>query len=75
MPARVERARVVVCCTPFGEDWTWFVQGLTTPNVRWIFTSDKATRPWQRWFQRPNLITPAATLRTVLRLRVSAPHC
>lgn len=61
--------RTIVCCTPFGDDWTWFVQHLTAPGVRWIFTSDKPTRPWQRHFQHPNLITPFATLRTALTAR------
>ena len=69
MAKTVHRERVIVCCTPFGADWTWFVQELTAPDVRWVFTSDKATHSWQRWFQRPNLVTPWAALSTVLRVQ------
>ena len=63
------RDRVVVCCTPFGEPWSWFVQELTAPEVRWLFFSDKARYFWQHYLQRPNLNTPFAGLRAVLAAR------
>jgi glycosyltransferase involved in cell wall biosynthesis len=67
--AAAGRRRAIVCCTPFGEDWRWFLEGLTAPDVRWRFFSDKPTHRWQQWFQRPNLVTPIATLRTILAVR------
>ena len=54
------RDRVIVCCSPFGTDWTWFVQELTAKDVRWLFYSDKARFWWQHLLQHPNFNTPLA---------------
>jgi hypothetical protein len=60
------RDRVIVCCTPFGEDWSWFVQDLTASDVRWRFYSDRARYFWQHLLQRPNFNTPVAGLLAAL---------
>ena len=63
------RERVIVCCSPFGRNWSWFVQDLTAPDVRWLFFSDKARYWWQHLLQRPNVNTPLAGLLSALAAR------
>jgi Glycosyl transferases group 1 len=63
--------RLILCCTPFGDSWTWFVQELTAPDVRWRFFSDRAKYRFQHYLQRPNLNTPVAGLQTALAARSS----
>jgi glycosyltransferase involved in cell wall biosynthesis len=64
------RERVIVCCSPFGEDWSWFVAELTDRDTRWKFYSDRPRYFWQKYFQRPNLNTPIAGLRAAWSAKI-----
>ena len=61
--------RTIVCFTPYGEDWTWFVQELTAPDVRWRFMSDLPDRPWKWRVGRSALLRPITGLLTALTAR------
>jgi hypothetical protein len=63
------RQRLIICCTPFGEDWTWFVQELTAQDVRWKFFSDERRYRWQGWVRRLNLNTPVCGMRAAWAAR------
>jgi len=63
------KQRTIVCFTPYGEDWTWMIQELTAPDVRWIFMSDLADRPWKRRLRRAAFIKPISGFLTALTAR------
>ena len=61
--------RTVVCCTPLPEDWTWFVDELTAPDVQWLYFSAETKLPWQKLLKRPKLGNPIAAFRAVMTAR------